>query len=731
MIMPVHGPGGATSAAAPRPGRGLLRVPPAGDRFVAELMAEMSVEEKIGQLTGAVLGPSGASSQVTGVAPGVIVVGPRPLAAMTQDLAEAQTRIRATARRPVPALAVALHDPSDLPVLPPALARAATWDPDLVADMAAATAGVLAAAGVHATAGLSVAPALVHAGWADVAGSLGSDPVLASELVRAHVHGLQGGAAARPGDGALAAIAPDVGGTAGQAVRGVDHGWSERSLRTSVLPASEAAVRAGALLVLPAAVANDGIPLHADSRLLQQVLCAEWGFTGIAMASADEVLGLAERHHVAETTDAALALAIESGVHVVLSPDGDDDIARRMLRLLEEGRLASWLVDAAVGTVLQLKLAMGLFDEPAPDHAPPPRPARAALAAGAAVASTVLLTDPRGVLPLAGAGPVLVTPAGPAVETRGLVEALARRHPDGARAVEPVEVGRHRGAAVVVVVDDPEGAEVVIGRLVASGVPCVALVGGADPRALGPLVATTAAVVLCWQPVHLQAAAHADVLVGAVEPAGRLPIPITGYGGRVVFPLGHGAGYTNVEYSHLRIAPARGGGPPQLVVQCRVTNTGDRVGKEVVQVYLRDEVASVARPAASLAAFTTVELPPGRTVTVTLRIPPARLALWNRSMRHVVEPGHVHGARRPVGGRRATARHRRRGRRGGPHRLSTTAPRDPRGTQPLRLAMASCSCGATLNRSPTTPKSAISKIGASGSLFTATIVFDVCIPARC
>ena len=233
-----------------------------------------------------------------------------------------------------------------------------------------------------------------------------------------------------------------------------------------------------------------------------------------------------------------------------------------------------------------------------------------------------------------------MTATGPTVETRALVDALARRHPGGARAVEPTEVGRHPGAAaVVVVVDDPDGAEIAIGRLVATGTPCVALVAGADPRALGPLVATTAAVVLCWQPVYLHATAHADVLVGAVEPGGRLPLPITGDDGRVVFPLGHGSGYAGVEYSHLRIAHDRAMGPPQLVVQCRLTNTGERASKEVVQVYLRDDVASIVRPSAALAAFTTVELAPGRTVTVTLRIPAARLALWNRAMRHVVEPG--------------------------------------------------------------------------------------------
>jgi beta-glucosidase-like glycosyl hydrolase len=641
--MAVQGPDGGEDPVVPRQRtRNPLRAPPARERFVADLVAGMSVEEKIGQLTGAVLGSSGGTAALSGTAaPGVVVVGPRPLSAMARDIANAQARIHETARVPIPALILALQDPTDLPVFPLALARAATWDTGLAGALAAAAAGALSSVGVHATAGLSVAPAVDRAAWADVAGSLGSDPVLAAELAKAHVHGLQG-AAARFGSGTVAGAVPDLGGAAGQAVRGLDHAWSERSLRSSVLTAAEAAVRAGAAIAFPAAVANDGVPLHADSWLLQQLLCNEWGFTGVVMATAGEVLALAERHHVAETADAALALAIESGVQIVLAPAGDDDIPQRMLRLLVEGRLASWLVDAAVISVLSLKLAIGLFDDPAPLRAPLRREARKALADRAAAESTVLLTDPRGALPLAGPGEILLTTAGATVDEASLsalVDALARRHPDGARAVAASDAGLRRGAAVVVLVDDPEGAESAIGRLVATGQPCVALVSGGDPRALGPIVATTAAILLCWQPVSGHPATLADVLLGTTEPGGRLPIPITGDGGQVVFPLGHGSGYTTVEYSHLRISADRTGGPAHLIVQCRVTNTGDRPGKEVVQVHLHDEVASIVRPTTSLAAFTTVDLQPGRTATVTLRVPASRLAVWNRAMRQVVEPG--------------------------------------------------------------------------------------------
>ena len=400
-----------------------------------------------------------------------------------------------------------------------------------------------------------------RAGWADVAGSLGSDPVLAAELVRAHVYGLQGGAAVRPGGGTLAAVVPDVGGTAGQAVRGVDHGWSERTLRTTVLPASESAVRAGAALVLPAAVANDGIPLHADSRLLQQVLRAEWGFTGVVMASADDVLGLAERHHVAETADAALALAIESGVHVVFGPDGPRAPAAPTTwragccacSSRAGWRAGWWTRPWSPSCSSSWPWASSTSPSPSARRCPArrgwrsrpgPRPSRRCCSPTRARCS-----------PSPGRARSSWSRAARRSRRAGWSTRWPGRHPGGARAVDPAEVGWRPAAAVVVVVDDPEGAEVAIGRLVATGTPCVALVGGADPRVLAPLVATTAAVVLCWQPVHVHADAHADVLLGAAEPGGRLPVPITGDGGRVVFPLGHGAGYTSVEYSHLRIAP--------------------------------------------------------------------------------------------------------------------------------------------------------------------------------
>jgi beta-glucosidase-like glycosyl hydrolase len=655
---------------APGDGTRLSARPPAARRrFVVELLAGMTAAEKIGQLVGVTLGRSGAAGIAAGVVagsgPGLVAITPRPLGEMTRQAAEAQARIAASARLRIPALVFSTGDPTDLPPFPVPLARAATWNTELVGRVAATSAATLAAAGLHATLTPAAGPALLSAGpggdraaGEELAGSLGDDPVLAADILRAHVIGLQGLPAARFGAGQVAAALPGVGDVAARPATAGDQGWSARYLRSTVWPPAEAGVRAGAGLVVPATVVNDGVPPHADSHVLQDVLRDAWGFDGVVVAGLADVAALAAHHHVTDGLDAALALAVESGVQVVVAPanggsgasngPGDDGgTHRRLTRLLTEGRLSPWLVDAAVTQVLLLKAALGLLDDA------PPRPAvRAAgsaarypLAATVGAESLVLLTDPRGVLPLHAAGPLLVTAAGSVRETaavRALAAALGARHRGGAGTLgdDTADVGR--AGAVVVVVDEADGpdpAAGTLGRMVASGVPCVALVCGGDPRAVGPLVATTSAVLLCWEPVAGNAATLASVLLGGAEPGGRLPLTIPGAGGTALFPLGHGGGYTGFEYSHLRIGPDRTQEGAQVVVQCRVTNTGERPGKEVVQVHVLDDIASVVSPGSTLAAFAAVTVEPGRSATVTMRVPAARVALWDRAMRHVVEPG--------------------------------------------------------------------------------------------
>jgi beta-glucosidase len=178
-----------------------------------------------------------------------------------------------------------------------------------------------------------------------------------------------------------------------------------------------------------------------------------------------------------------------------------------------------------------------------------------------------------------------------------------------------------------------------------------------------PWLGDVGAVIDAWYPGEVGGTAVAEALVGDLNPAGRLPItfPIaegqlplrynhkpTGRGddyldltGQPLFPFGFGLSYTTFEYSDLAIQPSTLGTSGSATISFVVKNTGRTAGDEVAQLYIRDVLASVARPVMQLAGFQRVHLGPGESKTVSVPLSNESLRMLDRDMRWVVEPGVV------------------------------------------------------------------------------------------
>ncbi|HEV2604359.1 MAG TPA: glycoside hydrolase family 3 N-terminal domain-containing protein [Microvirga sp.] len=204
--------------------------------------------------------------------------------------------------------------------------------------------------------------------------------------------------------------------------------------------------------------------------------------------------------------------------------------------------------------------------------------------------------------------------------------------------------------------------------LVATGKPVVLVVVAGRPVELGRVGERIPAILMGWFP-GTEAGAIADVLFGDFNPSGKLPVswprtvgqlplaynrlptgrpPLAanrytlGYideGVTPLFPFGHGLSYTTFAYSDLALAKPSFGANESMELRATVRNTGTRAGQEVVQLYVRDPVASRSRPVRELKAFEKIALQPGEARTVTLRVPVRNLGFHLEDGTYVVEPG--------------------------------------------------------------------------------------------
>ncbi len=196
--------------------------------------------------------------------------------------------------------------------------------------------------------------------------------------------------------------------------------------------------------------------------------------------------------------------------------------------------------------------------------------------------------------------------------------------------------------------------------ILATGTPTVVILINGRPLAIPELTEAAPALLECWYLGQESGSAVAEVLFGEINPSGKLPVTFSRSVGQLpiyyyhkpsakrgylfsettpLFPFGFGLSYTTFSYHNLRLDNKQVGVGESTITRIDVTNTGDRAGDEIVQLYVHDQVSTITRPVKELKGFARIHLEPGESRSVPFEIGPEQLFGLDIHMQRVVEPG--------------------------------------------------------------------------------------------
>lgn len=697
---------------------GQQRLDPAVERKIDGILARLTLDEKIGQMTqharpGDPTGPAG----VRGHAELREMIRAGRIGSLLNfkdpaEIAELQKLALAShAGIPIIFGLDVIHGYRT--VFPVPIGEASSWDPGLATANAKVAAREAARQGIHWT----FAPMMDIARdprWGRIMEGAGEDPFLGSAFAAARVQGFQ--------DGGLIACAKHYVGY-GAADGGRDYNGAdlpESLLRDIYLPPFRSAVVQGADTVMSAFQSLNGVPSTANRHTLTDILRGEWRFTGFVVSDWGSIAELI-RHGVAADGAEAARLAVNAGVDM----DMEGRIYEQHLAgLVKRGVVAIATIDESVRRILRVKIWRGLF----PDSraagsgadttrvATPPGGIDRAQARHAAHASMVLLKNDKDLLPLAPTIKriALVGPlADAAIEQMGewaadgraadvvtVAEAFRQRATSAGlevRVAKGADINTERtdgfadavaaakaSDVVVAVLGEsarmsgeaasraslslPGVQEALLRAVVESGTPVVLVLMNGRPLVIPWAAGYVPAILEAWLPGTEGGPAIVDLLFGDESPSGKLPVSLARSVGQIplyynhrptgrpatterytskyldesndaLFPFGFGLSYTQFAYQDLKVSPATATVGGTIDVQVLVANTGRRAGAEVVQLYVRDEVASRSRPVRELKGFRKVTLGPGQSEVVHLALSTRDLGFHNDAGKFIVEPG--------------------------------------------------------------------------------------------
>ena len=688
---------------------------------ISDLMAEMTLEEKIGQLN-VLVAPKGA---VTGEQQSTDVAGKVRAGAVgslfgRHDKAELmawQKMAVEESRLGIPLLFGADIIHGYRTTFPVPLALAATWNPEAIGLAARISTREAASDGLTWLYSPMV-DICRDPRWGRCVEGAGEDPYLASVYAQAMVNGIQGNL--DEDDEILACVKHFA--LYGASEAGRDYRETDMSpvrMYNEFFPPYKAAVDAGVATVMTSFNDVNGIPATGNSWLMTEVLRNHWGFDGFVVSDYNAV-GEMVNHGIGDRQTVS-AMALDAGVDADMMTEGYRDW---LAKSLEEGKVSVSRIDEACRRVLEAKMKLGLFDDPyrffrCEDECIYTEENRAAAREIAAESFVLLKND--GILPLdKGMRVALVGPLADAGaqytgswqgaaydDCKSLLDAMEEAGCDvvfakGSNLLEDAELEQAacrtrkyvrdprpcdymikeavrvaRSSDVVLVaagepawmtgeassrtsLDIPQPQKRLLEALAATGKPVVLLLFSGRPMTLGWEDEEMSAILDVWYGGSEAADAIVDVLYGKVSPSGKLTMTFPRNVGQIplyynmknggrpsktdvykrftssyidspkspLYPFGYGLGYTTFEYSDFRLSSDSMTEGGTVSASVRVTNTGDRDGKEVVQLYIHDVYSSMTRPVKELKAFRKVFIPAGESVEVTFDITPDMLSWY-------------------------------------------------------------------------------------------------------
>ena len=721
---------------------------------VSDLLARMTMEEKIAQITGwwdpseeklreqgAIFGSDFFAEKCPD---GIGELGPLHNLTIDEDArlyAAVQKHFRNDTRLGIPAI---LHDEAahgfmrfEANSFPTPIGLSCTWNVDLLREVYSQAGREARSRGVSHV----LSPVLDVARdlrWGRVDETLGEDPYLVGRLGAAMVGGLQGSADGTIAPNHVAATLKHFVGYAGT------EGGRNRSpyvhgprelLDTEVAPFRHVIENAKPAAIMAAFNEVEGVPCHVNRWVLGDLLRGELGFQGLTVGDYQGIDLVRSYQKIGKSDADAGRMALEAGLQLELPNNFG---FKHLPELVKTGDLGERLIDQAVAEVLELKFRLGLFEAPMRIDVPLAKSlaksdAARELSLEAARQSIVLLKNEGQVLPLSPGKYDTVAVIGPnadvcrlgnysgrPLKTVSLLEGVRKHlgsagkvvHAQGCKIAlndaddsyanwryvneiefatlkdnqplidEAVEVAKQSDLVVLALgenvllgreawggnhvgdrttMDLTESQRVLAEAVLATGKPVILFLNNSKPVTLHELGDRIPAILTAHYAGQETGTAAAEILFGDTNPSGKLTLSWPRSVGHLpshysqqqssqifdyvdsrrdaVYPFGHGLSYTSFDYGRLELSTAEIHPGETIEATVTVTNTGQRSGTEIAQLYVTGESFTIARPSLELKGFRRVSLKSGESRKVVFQIKADDLSFHNVSLKRIFPSG--------------------------------------------------------------------------------------------